>query len=76
LKRPGSSTRTELRAHRVAHWSFATLRPRCVVIWITPFAAREPYSDAAAAPLTISIDSMSIASMSTTEADRITPSTM
>jgi hypothetical protein len=52
------------------------LRPRCVVIWITPFAAREPYSDAAAAPFTISMLSMSMASMSMMLPDRITPSTM
>ena len=43
---------------------------------ITPFAAREPYSEAAAAPLSTSIFSMSSASMSAMLAPRITPSTM
>src|SRR5438093_1043696 len=50
--------------------------PRCVKIWITPFAASEPYSDEPAAPLTISTLSMSSAFKSASVARVIVPSTM
>ena len=40
------------------------LRPDLVVIEMTPFAAREPYNDAAAAPSTISTLSISAGLMS------------
>jgi hypothetical protein len=53
--------------------------PRRVRIWMTPLAAREPYSDAAAAPFTTSMLSMSIDSRSAVDAPNawlwITPST-
>jgi hypothetical protein len=51
------------------------LLPRAVRIWITPLAAREPYSEAAAAPLTTSMLSMSSEAMSAGLEPRITPST-
>ncbi len=43
--------------------------PRFVKIWITPLLAREPYSAAAAAPLMISIRSMSAGSRSARRLD-------
>src|ERR1019366_9248338 len=52
--------------------------PLFVVTEITPYPARDPYSDAAAAPFTTSMLSMSFGLMSASEADAIcsTPSTM
>src|SRR5665213_984561 len=52
--------------------------PRAVVIWMTPAAARDPYKDAAAAPLTTSTLSMSSELRSADDpvvVERITPST-
>ncbi len=63
---------------RTAIWNVFVDRPvpRLVVIWITPCPARAPYSEAAAAPFTISTWSMSSAPMSASVAfaDCATPS--
>src|SRR5438034_4089923 len=54
----------------------ASLSPRFVKIWITPFAASEPYSDDAAAPFTSSTRSMSCELMSASPCRVMVPSTM
>src|SRR6266480_7962643 len=54
----------------------ASLSPRLVKIWMTPFAALEPYSDDAAAPFTSSTRSMSCELMSARPCRVMVPSTM
>jgi hypothetical protein len=54
----------------------AARRPLRVVIWMTPLPARAPYSDAAAAPFTTSMFSMSAGLRSGSVPEMIVPSTM